>query len=206
MSTENLPQSDPAPFITLDNGVVVKFRRVNKMRMGMVQKSFKMPERPKYMVKTASGKEEWWPMDAQVAAETPGDAAKWEAYTEQRSDIEDKHNTAIMNVIFVYGTSFRIPEDDTEWMSIYTQMGAPVPTDEDVLKVDYLMYHITDEQLEHLVKTVTSMSGVSEESIQIAEDSFRDPVHNGQGTGPIVVAGGHTQEATGHQLATRDNV
>lgn len=143
---------------------------INPMLLRMAMSAVKLPVRPTYEARTSGGRVELHPLDEVAAAENARDQAKWEMYTEERSEAQGARTDASMRATFFYGTKFTPP--NTGWDVEQEMLGIPVPTQPELRKAHYLMSVLTLPDMNGLMRAITRGMGVSEEAISQAEGSF----------------------------------
>lgn len=159
-------------------GMQIKLMQVAAMRLNKVMRSVRMPERPTYETKTISGRTQVHAMDEKSAQETEHGKADWEYYRKSLDDAMLEQNEKMILAILLMGTSCEIPDDG--WEQTYEALGLDVPTHPDMRRANYLMTELDPSELTRLINKIMRMSGVSEETIQEAEETFRGEVRNGQ--------------------------
>lgn len=152
-------------------GVVVKLRPVQPLLVSKVVGSVKIPPVPTYEVKTLGGAIERHPYDADVAAETPGGMTMWNDYLTRRRQAESEQNEKVANALFVFGT--HVDDLPTGWEAMHTAAGMDVPTEENAKRAYWLATELTGAEVTDLIKEIMKLSGVTEEEIGEASDSFR---------------------------------
>lgn len=176
-------KADTSVFVTR-NGIRIKLHPVDPMTLKKAQDSVKTPKRPTYMAVTASGKKEEFPLDEVSAEQVPNGRQRWLAYMEDRIEAMGQKNDNLVRTIFYYGTE--LPDGmPMDWVEEQAALGMELPShtnpkiQEGLLRAHYLATHLNKTDLGNLIQAIMRQSGVSEEDIQEAEDSFRGEVRNG---------------------------
>lgn len=171
---------------TTQEGLIITIVPAKPNLIQKATRSVKVPRRPTYEVKTFGGKIEHYPMDAEAAMETEGGLARWQDYVEQRDDAMAEQNERSVMAIFLSGT--RIDDEDTrnaiisdEWEMTYEFLGIDVPEKFELRKAFYLANELDADDLTGLINAIMRTMGVDEATINEAEESFRDSVHDESG-------------------------
>lgn len=152
-------------------GVVVKIRPVQPLLISKVVASVKIPQTPVYEVRTLGGAIERHPYDADVAAETPGGLTLWNDYLTRRRQAESEQNEKVANALFVFGT--HVDDLPTGWEDMHIAAGIDVPTEANAKRAYWLATELSAYEVTALIKAIMKLSGVTEEEIGEAGDSFR---------------------------------
>jgi hypothetical protein len=177
-------QAAKSEFVT-EGGMVIELRRIDPVFIQWVTRSVTMPEVPTYEVKTFSGRIEKHKMDPESAAETEGGLALWEQYLKDVAEAEAEQTERSIRAVLLEGTQRPDPFFDEKWERRMKIIGVTVPDDPDEYWVQYLTTSLTSTDITSLFTAVIRMTGVPEEVIQRAEESFRDSVRDGQRPGEL---------------------
>lgn len=162
---------------TTGKGLKIELRRVDPVFLQSVISSVKMPEVPTYTTTTISGRTETHRMDEQAAKETEGGEKLWREYQEELSRASSEQTERSLRALFLDGT---VPPKgafvDPQWQKKMNIIGVRLPDDPDELWVMYLMMAMTSDDIIRMSSHIMRLTGVDEELIQQAEDSFRDSV------------------------------
>lgn len=169
-------------FHTLQNGkykgLTVEIRKPDQdflIRMQKVFSAVKMPKRPKYSARTLSGRFEEHYMDELASKQTPGGEKQWAEYQDILREAKAEQNEKVALAIMYYGTDFATPE--TGWEDDQIFLGIEVPQVPEQKKAHFLVSEIDPEDMASIISKVMRRSGMDEELIKEAEDSFRLAVH-----------------------------
>lgn len=162
-------------------GLRIELLPVQPMLLNKVMTSIETPRRPTYETRTVSGKVQNLPMDEKAAKETPGGEVQWQYYLEETERALTEQNNRVVNAIFVMGTNFDIPEDG--WDQIQVAIGVEVPTQPALRRAHFLITAISDPaELNEIISKIVRLTGVSEEVIAQAENTFQHSVrHESEG-------------------------
>lgn len=152
-------------------GARIEVFKVSPTLVQKVIQSVKLPKRPTYETRTFSGRVEVHPMDEVVAQQTPGYQGLWDQYVEDKAQAEADRNERLASVLLSRGTRYTLP--DTGWVDEHEAMGLEVPTEPNMRRAHYLAVELDPEDLNDLVKEILRLTGITEERIKEAEDSFR---------------------------------
>lgn len=142
------------------------------------------PAKPTYTVTTVGGTKEEHAHD-ETTLETDEEKAAWAHWEKENAAWEKELRERMLRNILMDGVL--VQPFDEQWIARERFMGRHVP--EDPLELEYywkktqVIRSAADGQ--RLMSAVLALTGVTEEAIRIAEDSFRDPV--GQPDGPQTV-------------------
>lgn len=169
-------------FHTLQNGkykgLTIEIRKPDQdflIRMQKVFSAVKMPKRPKYSARTLSGRFEEHYMDELAAKQTPGGEKQWAEYQDILREAKAEQNEKVALAIMYYGTDFAPP--DTGWEDDQIFLGIEVPQTPEQKKAHFLVSEIDPEDMAAIISKVMRRSGMDEELVKEAEDSFRLAVH-----------------------------
>ncbi len=164
-------------FIT-ERGMTIECKRIDPVFLQAVISSVTMPEVPTYEAKVGfSGRTETHRMDALSAEQTDGGEETWRKYIEELTAATNAQTEVSLKALFLDGT-VRPEADfiDREWERRMNIIGVKLLEDPDALWVQYLSMSLTTDDIINLSTKIMRMTGVAEEVIQEAEDSFRDSV------------------------------
>lgn len=162
---------------TTGRGMKIELRRVDPVFLQSVISSVKMPEIPTYKTTTVSGREETHKMDKEAAEQTEGGKEIWQSYEEDLARKSSEQTERSLRALFLDGT---VPPTgafvDQEWQRKMEIIGVTLPEDPIELWVMYLMMAMSSDDIIRMSSHIMRLTGVDEELIQQAEDSFRDSV------------------------------
>lgn len=160
---------------TTGSGMKIELKRIDPVFLQSVISSVKMPERPKYEAKTISGRTEYHVMDEESAKQTEGGEKLWADYQDELNRATGEQTERSLRALFLDGTVR--PKGafvDHDWEKRMRIIGVDVPSDPDELWVMYLMMSLNSDDIIRMSSHIMRLTGVDEEVIQQAEDSFRD--------------------------------
>lgn len=162
---------------TLANGVKLKLKPVEAMKIKMVQDGFKMPEAPTYTTVSPSGKGQTYKHDEVSAAESgPQEAARYASYLQEYRKVLEDQNLRVTRAIMFYGTELLTPLPDDGWDEMQRLNGIDVPEHKEMKRAHYLCTEISNVDLQVLLRLIMAKSGVTEEEIASVEAMFRGEV------------------------------
>lgn len=168
-------------FVT-KNGLKINLRKIDLWYVQHVSNSIEMPEVPTYKVQVGfKGREEEYPLDAEVAKELPEYGPIWRKYIRDRNDALSRQSELVMRAMFHLGTEQPNNWYDPEWERQQRIIGIKLPSEQDELWLEYLISILDQEEKEELLNAITKLSGVSEEMIREAEESFLDSLQDESG-------------------------
>lgn len=185
----NIPL-DPPPLDDTDHyvvrsgplkSVVVTVKTIQPLLLNKVLRSVKLPKRPTYETETVTGAKQLHPLDKESAAETPGGKAQWEYYEEMLQEAQGEQNDRMTTAIFAMGSDFdidSIPEDAKSWEAEHALLGIEVPQELRLKKAHLLSTSLGSDEISALTTKIMKKSGVDEEAVKEAEDSFRDALRD----------------------------
>lgn len=162
---------------TTGRGMKIELCRVDPVFLQSVISSVKLPEVPTYTTTTISGRTEVHKMDKEAAEQTEGGKEAWEKYQEELARASSEQTERSLRALFLDGTVPPTGEFiDREWERKMNIIGVKLPDDPIELWVMYLMMALTSDDIIRMSSHIMRLTGVDEELIQQAEDSFRDSV------------------------------
>lgn len=172
METENNSNT----FVT-SRGVRVEFVGIATLLDKLSQTyARKTPQPPTYQVQTATGAVETHAHDDSTL-ETDADKAAWAEYVKQRDAAQQQYNLDFMRLILLKGITVEMPQDSA-WVEEHALMGLTVPEKPLERKLHWLETEVVGNvnDATKIVAGVMLASGMDEEAIRAAEDSFRSDV------------------------------
>lgn len=165
-------QSREMTQITLETGLTLTLRRVEPGFLQKIMRSVPSPKRPTYRTRTATGREEEFPLDEISARERPEDAMRWKAYKDDYELANMERSEKVANALYIFGIEpFDLP--DNGWEQKYELVGVSVPVNPEMRRAFYIASEATVEEQTKIVQEISRLSGVSQEAIAEAEDTFR---------------------------------
>lgn len=165
-------------YFTTKSGLEIELLPVDPMKMKRARDSVRLPKRPTYETRTASGKVETWPLDEVSAEQVPNGKSRWQAYLQDREDALSEQNDKVVNAIFFFGTKIK-GELPTGWEAAQLAVGIDIPShpdpaiDKELKKAHYLATELDTSDFRRLLSAIMRRSGASEEDIEEAEGTFR---------------------------------
>lgn len=163
--------------LVLKDGTTIKLRDVDPLFIQTVINSVQFPKRPTYTVTLASGREESYPMDEQVAEQSPELEPQWKAYVQGTQQAEAEQMKRMTRAIILDGTVIPDTWEDRAWERRMKIVGIDIPDDPEERWVMYLESKMTTAESVALTGKIMRRTGVPEEFVTAAEDSFRDSLH-----------------------------
>lgn len=166
-----LPTSE---VFTTSKGITVKVVGVSQLWLDKLRTAVQFPEPPKYSVKTVAGDEEWHEHD-ETTLETPEDKQAWQEYQVAYATAEFKRNEMITKYILTQGIEVVIPEEG-DWADMMSFLGIQQSKNPVERKYDYIRTEVlgTAEDIAAVLTKVMRLTGVPEEALAEAQESFRD--------------------------------
>lgn len=200
MNTESVDE------LVLKDGTTVALKNVDPIFIQTVINSVEYPKRPTYEVKMASGRIDKYPMDEKVAEQSPELAPLWTKYRMDTQAAEAEQMKRMTRALILDGTVMPEVWEDREWERRMKIVGIDLPEDPEELWVVYLESKMTTAESVALTGKIMRRTGVPEEFILAAEDSFRGQVHGElDGAGDVADADADTrgdeQEVAGQVAA-----
>lgn len=186
MSTKNGEVIKKDPATTVDkvyvsvNGDKILLRSVAPFLLQRAQNKIKLPKPPRYDVKTAGGRIESYYLDEKAAEEVDHGTQLWNTHQEDKREAEAERNNVIVTTIFAFGVE-SVEYSRTDWERPYRLVGDTVPADPDEKMLFYLLNELMTEDVTVMLNRIMRLSGVTEEKVKEAEDSFRGEVPAGSG-------------------------
>lgn len=183
------------------DGRSIQLRAIDLVFINMVNRSVDMPEKPTYQTKTPRGRTEEFPLDAVVVKQYPEYKPLWTKYLTEYAEAQMEQTDRVIRATLLDGTIKPEEWHDKAWERRMKFLRYELPDDLDELWVVYLLTTIGQDELADLMSAIYRLSGISDEEIQEAEDSFRDSVRTGQGqAGDVAESESDQGEATGEQV------
>lgn len=184
----------------LADGFVIKLKDIDPLFLQSVIGSVKHPKKPTYTVKLASGREEFYPMDALVAEQSPELKPLWDQYILDRASAQGLEMQLMTRAILLDGTEINEGWSDSNWERRMRIIGVTLPDDPEERWVFYLESKMSTAEIVGLTGKIMRRTGVPEEFIVAAEDSFRNPVDAGPaGAGDVDDVDGHSDGVAGEE-------
>ena len=143
---------------------------------------------PSYEVTTLGGVTEkhYYTEDVVSSTDNPVDPkikSDFETYLTNLRTLQADHHEKINRLVFVRGVKFDMPTDES-WIKDHEGFGLVVPTDLVERRIYWLQTEAigTTADLEAILEGVAKASGVLEEEVVKATESFRDQVERIEGT------------------------
>lgn len=143
--------------------------------------SVKFPEPPIYEIVNVAGDIEKHSHD-ETTLETEEDKAQWTAYVEAKDKAEVKLRENMLRAMLTKGVVIEMPKDD-EWVKDQEWCGVQVPAEPRERRMHYILTEVIGrpDDLSNIMIGIGRISGVAEEALATAEDSFRAALGRGEG-------------------------
>jgi len=162
------------------NGIVVDLNPIDPIWIQQVMNSIEVPEVPTYTTKIAGGGTQTHELDAETAAEDPETLEVWTKYVRERDMAVSEQSGLAVRALILDGTT---PPDDWEDIAAnyFRRMriiGTKLASDQEERWVDYVDQTLTQDQKMDLSTALMRISGVPEEVVADARDSFRTEIQD----------------------------
>lgn len=156
---------------TTSRGITIEFLPIPTL-LEKLQAQHPMPAPPTYAVKTATGVTETHSHD-ETTLDTDEDKAAWADYQGRLRAATAKFNEALMRLVMLRGIKVELPPSDA-WVQEQEYIGLSVPEEPHERKIYWLETEVLADADDYIraVEGVMQASGVPEEVIRQAEDSF----------------------------------
>ena len=163
----------PQTFVT-KSGVEIKLKDLDLLFVQQVTNSVHIPAVPTYTIKTASGRQETYPLDKVVVEQSPEFKPIWEKYLTDLANAQAEQARRSTRAIYLEGTE--APDDwyDAAWEKRMKIIGIALPEDREERWIQYLETALSTEESMRLIQSIIRRTSLPEEVIQQAEDAFRD--------------------------------
>lgn len=159
--------------LELSDGTKIQLKDVDPLFINSAINSVTYPKLPTYEVKLASGRIEKYPMDEKVAEQSPELKPLWDEYVKEMQRAQGEQMTRMTRAIILDGTVIPDEWEDRTWERRMRIVGIPLPEDPEERWVMYLESKMTTPESVALTGKIMRRTGVPEEMITAAEDSFR---------------------------------
>lgn len=158
---------------TTSRGFEITFQPIPQMLIDRVRTSHKLPEPPYYEIKTLTGAIEKHAHD-ETTLETDADRAAWADYQRQLAETNEHINRSFMRLVFLRGIEIEMPQDDT-WVREQKLLGITIPDDPLERKLHWIETEViaTVDDADRITRGALEASGVPQEALAQAEDTFR---------------------------------
>lgn len=154
-------------------GVVIEYKGISPFKLQLLQGQTVVPDKPTYTVTTATGKKETFYIDEEVAPTIDFGKQIWNTYQENRIKALETQNTKVTEAIFRMGAKIISWGNVEGWQEDYVDLGITLPEKPRDLEVFYLKNELTGTEITTLLNSIMKLSGVSEDDIKKAEETFR---------------------------------
>jgi len=191
---EKMGKDAPKTF-TSEAGLEIEIKAVDPIFVQSVLRSVRMPPKPTYTTHTSSGREETFEMDEKAAEQTEGGKELWKSYQTALNEATQEQADRSMRAVFFEGTVSQAVADPS-WERKMRIIGIQPSFDKDERWVDYLLMSLSMDDVISLANAIMAVTGVDEELIEAAEESFRGSLQpeseepDGPEGNPEQVAGG----------------
>jgi hypothetical protein len=177
-------------------GLEIKIKRINLMDIQKPSTDFPLPDPPTYFAKTVTGSYEELPIqDMETAEAVEGGVERYNFYLQKMQSAQLKQSSATLRTMYLNGCDFEIPQWD--WQVIDEFKGIDVPKHPLLKKVFYLEHHLAAEDTVDLVTAIMEETGVGEDAIKKAEQTFRSAILPGES---VIEPGPDAQTNTIHPV------
>lgn len=169
---------------TTTTGRTIMLSGMPPLAVQRIANSVDFPSVPTYTVELASGDTETHDHD-ETTLDTPEDHAAWEKYIEEQDAADDKQTEMLLKAILVKGVEVKISDEELEeWLEELEVIGLELPKNKKDQQLAYLETEIiaTTYDAQQIMEIVMELTGVSEEDIEDARDSFRDTMESAEET------------------------
>jgi hypothetical protein len=167
---------DKNVFVT-EKGLEIELRKIDPIFVQSAVNSVNLPEPPTYEARTSSGRIETHTMDKESAEQTEGGMEIWKTYQEEYGAATLEKANRSLRAIFLDGTV--VPQGewmDKTWERRMRIVGITLPSDEEELWITYLLSWLTAEDINNLTTEIMRLTGIDEEYIESAQESFQSSV------------------------------
>ena len=189
------PEAEKIEQYMMSTGVLLHLKPVNPMLIKKTASTVTIPGKPTYETITMSGRKEKHFLDEQSAKETEGGEEDWANYKATLNTAQELQNDRITFIILAKGTEFTLPDDG--WEEIQEISGIDIPERTIEKKVHYILTEGSTDDLGNIMTLIMRLTGVTEETIAQASDTFRGAVRDEpETTGRVDESGRDTGEAS----------
>jgi len=141
-----------------------------------ISSGVEMPKKPTYTVTTVSGDTEVHEHDEKSAQESPESMAAWSEYIRAQSEAEQEISNRMLNCILIEGIAIPDDTDLSRWEKRRMLMGLPIPEDFEEKILEYKRSEVirSTDDIQKIMSMVMALTGVSEEAVRKAKESFPD--------------------------------
>lgn len=176
VTPETLAQVGPNKTFTTKAGLELILVPIPPLLLEQVRASVKQPPIPTYATKTAAGNVETFNHN-ETTLVTDEDKAAWAEYKRLKAEADKLLNERVMRALFLKGIALNMP-NDAEWVQEQEFMGIKVPEHPLERKLHYIQTEIlaSSEDMVGIMSDIMRLTGVDEEVVKGAEESFRRAV------------------------------
>ena len=173
---------DPDNVFTTSFGVRIRLKPVDAIFIQTVIRSVKDPEKPTYTQYIGFNKRptEVEIKDKETAEQVEGGIELWTRYVEEREEASSDRTDRSLRAIFMSGTE--VPDDDDwvteKWLNKIDFIGIDLPEEREHAWVIYLLTNHEGEEILALSQKIMRLTGVPEDIIASAEDTFQSSVQD----------------------------
>lgn len=178
--------NDADNVFTTSEGVKIRLKPVDVLKVQTTIRSVEDPPRPTYIEYIGFNKRpnEVEIKDEETAKQVENGEELWRAYQEALDDASSKRTDKSLRIIFLTGTE--VPDNDDwvteKWLAYMDFMGLEIPEIREYAWVTYLLTNYSGEEILQLSQKIMRLTGVPEEILQVAEETFQSAVQDGSGT------------------------
>lgn len=176
---KNLAEPEQEEF-TNSNGIVMTLKALPPMDITRIRSSVKYPDPPTYETTTVSGDVEVFPHDATTVV-TEEEKKALADYLQETGRCDDEVTLRLLNYVIMEAVTIKMVGKDIEhWKKRQKLIGMDVSDDPDELELQYKQSKVIGckEDVQNILRIVMALTGVPEEDIALAEESFPDNVES----------------------------
>ena len=164
--------------LTTSKGVHCLLQGLPPLEVPEIYASVPEPEKPKYSITTATGDIETHDHDKESIKGDPEAEKAWEEYTKALQESEEILSNRMMNAILLEGVVvYPTDEEFAIWKKKQSLKGLEVSEDKEEALLQYKRtIFASKEEIEAIMTIVMELTGVSEEDLSKARESFPDSV------------------------------
>ena len=169
---------------TTTRGRTITLSGMPPLAVQRIANSIEFPSVPTYTIELASGDTETHDHDI-TTLDTPEDHVAWEKYLEEEEAADNKQTEMLLKTILVKGVEVKITDEElADWLEELEVIGLDPPKNKKDRQLAYLETEIiaTTYDAQMIMEIVMELTGVSEEDIEDARDSFPDTMESTEAT------------------------
>lgn len=169
-------------FITSED-VKIRLKPVDPLFVQTITRSVVEPKKPTYTEYIGFNKrpQEVEMRDKETAEQIEGGLERWKEYEEARDNADSERMDRSLKAIFMSGTE--VPDNDDwvtdKWLGRMEFLGIPIPESREYAWVLYILTNYNAEEILAISQKIMKLTGLSEEDLAIAEETFQPAVQDG---------------------------